>query len=199
MAGEEQAWRLVAEGDPDEVCARAAVDHTVERGYEVPVFGFPIFVEPQTRTFTPSGPETEFILNKLAYLSRLSILHYLLTAQRLPPTGRLMAPNEVRAGQFYSTGSHVLPLAPIAARFSTDPAGFLAQAARFGGRPCSFGDAAAELLPFPRVPMTLILWQEDEEFPARSSLLFDEVCEMQLPPDILWSTAMVATLLVLRG
>ncbi len=49
------------------------------------------------------------------------------------------------------------------------------------------------------VPLTLILWQEDDEFPARCSLLFDETCELQLPPDILWSVAMLCSLVMLRS
>ena len=33
---------------------------------------------------------------------------------------------------------------------------------------------------------------------ARSYLLFDEVCELQLPPDILWSVAMMSALVMLQ-
>jgi hypothetical protein len=199
VQGEEAAWERLSASDPADVCRRAAVTYSEGSGYQVPVFGFPIFVEPGASSFTPSGPETEFILAKLAYFSRLSLLHYLLTAQPLAPTGRLLKPTELRAGQFYQTGSHVLPVGPIASRFCTDSAGFLAQAARFHGEARPLGDAGVELLPFPRVPVTLILWEEDEEFEARCSLLFDEVCEVQLPPDILWSVAMMCALLMLRG
>jgi hypothetical protein len=48
------------------------------------------------------------------------------------------------------------------------------------------------------VPVTLILWLEDEEFPARSHLLFDETCEQHLPPDIVWSVAMLCALVMLK-
>ena len=199
MLGEEQAWQRLADSDPAEVCLRAAVGYSAEKGYDIPVFGFSIFADPTTRTLFPSGPETEFILTKTAYFSRLSVLHYLLGAQRLAPTGRLLKPTELKSGQIYLQGSHLLPLEPIAARFSRDPEGFLAQGARFGGQSRPGGDAAVELLPFPRVPITLILWLEDDEFPARTYLLFDEICEMQLPPDILWSVAMMCALVMLRG
>ena len=89
-------------------------------------------------------------------------------------------------------------MSSIAARFSSDPEGFLAQAAKFGGESRQYGDAAVELLPFPRTPVVLILWLEDEEFAARSYMLFDEVCEFQLPPDILWSVAMMSALAMLQ-
>ena len=49
------------------------------------------------------------------------------------------------------------------------------------------------------MPITLIFWQEDEEFPARSYLLFDETCEQHLPPDILWSVAMMCALVMLKS
>jgi hypothetical protein len=199
VLGEEQAWQRLADSDPADVCLRAAVEYSPEKGYNVPVFGSPIFADPATRTLSPSGPESEFVLTKTAYFSRLSVLHYLLGAQRLAPTGRLLKPMELKSGQIYLQGSHLLPLEPIAARFSTDPEGLLAQGARFGGQPRTGGDAAVELLPFPRVPITLILWQEDDEFPPRTYLLFDEICQMQLPPDILWSVAMMCALVMLRG
>lgn len=198
MQGEVHAWERLAACDPADVCARAAVEYSADRGYLVPVFGHPIAVDPGTSTMQGASPESEFVLTKTAYFSRLSILHYLLGAQKIAPTGRLLKPTELKSGQIYLQGSHLLPLEPIAARFGDDPAGFLDQAARFGGEPRTYGDAAAELLPFPRIPITLILWLEDEEYPARSYLLFDEICELQLPPDILWSVAMMCALAMLR-
>ena len=198
MLGEEQAWEELADCDPLDVCDRAAVTYSKERGYVVPVFGLPVVLDPAARTMTASSPESEFVLTKTAYFSRLSILFYLLRAQVLRPTGRLLRPSELKSGQIYLQGSHLLPLEPIAARFGSDPDAFLTQAARFGGQPLPHGDAAAELQPFPRIPIVIILWGEDDEFPARSYLLFDEVCELQLPPDILWSVAMMSALVMLQ-
>lgn len=198
MQGEAQAWERLAACDPADVCARAAVEFSTDEGYTVPVFGHPIVVDPGASTMQASSPESEFVLTRTAYFSKLSILHYLLGAQKIAATGRLLKPTELKSGQIYLHGSHLLPLEPIAARFADDPAGFLDQAARFGGEPRAYGDAAAELLPFPRIPITLILWLEDDEYAARTYLLFDEICELQLPPDILWSVAMMCALAMLR-
>ena len=198
MQGEQQAWEELSGCDPADVCARAAVEYSEERGYTVPVFGHPIVLDMKARTMTGSSPEATFQLTKAAYFSHLSILFYLLRAQKIAPTGRLLKPSELKSNQIYFTGSHLLPLEPIAARFSSDPEGFLAQAAKFGGESRQYGDAAVELLPFPRTPVVLILWLEDEEFAARSYMLFDEVCEFQLPPDILWSVAMMSALAMLQ-
>jgi hypothetical protein len=199
MQGEARAWELLAGCDPRVVTERAAVKWSSERGaYTLAVFGLPVVVDPVARTMTASGAEGEWILTKAAYFSRLSILHYLVGVRSVPPAGRLVKPAELKAGQFFQ-GSHELPLERIAARFRTDKEGFVRQAIGFGGELQSYGDAAAELRPLPRVPVTLILWEEDEEFPARCDLLFDASCEQQLPTDILWSVAMMCGLAMLSG
>ena len=135
MLGEEQAWEELARCDPAEVCERAAAAYSPDQGYVVPVFGLPVVLDMKARTMTASSPESEFVLTKTAYFSRLSILFYLLRAQKIAPTGRLLKPSELKSRQIYLQGSHLLPLEPIAARFSADPGAFLAQAARFGGSP----------------------------------------------------------------
>mgnify|MGYP000933954310 FL=1 len=93
MLGEAQAWELLAARDPQEVCERAAVGFSAEGGgYQVPVFGSSIAVDPVARAMTGSCEESELTLTKNAYFSRLSILHYLLGAQKIPVSGRLHAP-----------------------------------------------------------------------------------------------------------
>jgi len=54
-----------------------------------------------------------------------------------------------------------------------------------------------KLLPMPRVPVILILWLEDEEFPSRAELLLDSTCELQIPLDIIWSISMLSVLVML--
>ncbi len=185
--------------DPKDVVRRAAVTYSPDGGqYGVPMLGQEVIVDPVARTLVGSSQEAEFMLTKMAYFSRLSILHYLLNARDIEPTGRLVKPEELKSGLMYRQGSHLLPLDQTAARFARDPEGFFAQAAHFGGEPREYGDLAVELRPFPRVSMTLIVWQEDDEFPTRSYLLLDETCELQLPADILWSVAMLCMLVMLR-
>lgn len=199
MQGEEQAWQRLAACDPQDVCSRAVADYSAEEGgYVLRVLGLPVFVDLTARALSGSSPESEFILTKAAYFSRLSILHYLLGARDIAATGRLVGPADLKTAQIYMKGSHLLPLDRIAARFSSDPEGFLGQAAQYCGERREYGDVAVELRPFPRVPVVFVLWLEDDEFPARSYLLFDETCEEHLPPDILWSVAMFSSLAMLK-
>lgn len=199
MEGEERAWELLTASDPRDVCERAEADHSPGQGsYTLKAFGRPVVVTPATRTMSGSSAESELILTKSAYFSRLSILYYLIGAQRIPPAGRLVRPSDLKAGQIYLQGSHVLPLDKMAARFARDEEAFLRQAGRFGGEQRAYGDAGAELRPFPRLPVTLVFWLEDDEFPARGDLLFDSTCEQHVPADILWSIAMLCVIVMLQ-
>jgi hypothetical protein len=60
----------------------------------------------------------------------------------------------------------------------------------------SYGDAAVKLLPMPRIPVIFILWIGDDEFPPRADLLMDSTAPLHLPIDIIWSVAMLSTLVM---
>ena len=92
----------------------------------------------------------------------------------------------------FFAGAHVLPLLRIVRRYGNDAPGFLRKGFELGGEQLDFGDASLRLFPFPRVPVVLLLWTEDEEYPARADLLFDSTCSGHLPMDILWATAMMS-------
>jgi hypothetical protein len=56
-----------------------------------------------------------------------------------------------------------------------------------------YGDASIRIYPLPRVPITLVLWLEDEEFPAKVDLFFDSTVEFQLSrSDTIWASALMS-------
>jgi hypothetical protein len=61
----------------------------------------------------------------------------------------------------------------------------------------NYGDASLKLYPFPRLPVVIILWEEDDEFSPRVDILFDSTCEFHLALDILWSAAMESLLIMI--
>ena len=85
--GVDKARELLTVCDPLDVCERAEAEFAVsDRSYTLRVFGLPIVVDVGARAFRAEGPEAEFVLTKTSYFSRLSILQYLLCAQKIPPT-----------------------------------------------------------------------------------------------------------------
>jgi len=197
-AGENKAWELLATSDPAGVCARAGVDFDPSDGtYRVPSFGRDFTVNPARRLILGREPDGEVFLTHYALFFRLSVLWYLMKATSARPSGNLVTPASLPGGNIFVKGSHVLPLDALAAKYATLPEAFLAAGAALGGTPVAYANAAFVLFPFPKVPTTVLLWTGDDEFPARADLLFDSTAPQHLPPDILWSLALMSVMLLL--
>src|SRR4030065_151174 len=95
-----------------------------------------------------------------------------------------------KGGDLFLRGSHILPLGRVARRYGNDKEAFIKRGKELCAEAVNYGDVSIKLLPMPRIPVTVILWLKDEEFPPRADLLLDSTCELQLPLDIIWSIAM---------
>ena len=200
MQAEERAWEILAGLDPRSVAERTLSNLAgAGEAYAVPFFASPVTVDPRQRSITASSPDGDLILQKMAYFARLSVLHYLIGAQAIPLAGRLVRSSDLKVISTFFQGAHTLPLDALAAQYSGDTERFLKQGLRFGGSRQSYGDAAVQLFPLPRLPVTLILWHADDEFPARADLLFDATCEQHVPADILWSVAVVCVRIMMMS
>ena len=198
LTGEEQAWDIISQLEPQDVSRRAKVAYDSFRDlYMVPFFNTGISVSPKDRHIWGNSLAADSLLNKLHHYSSLSVLWYLIQAKDIPLSGELTNPAMMNGGLIFAKGTHVLPLDKMANKYGNDVQGFLRRGTEFGGERLDYGDACLRLLPFPKVPVVLLLWQNDEEFPARADLLFDATCSAHLPVDIIWSTAMMSLLIIL--
>ena len=197
-AGEEKAWEILARLGTSDVCKAASVtfdDRTA--AYAIRSYGMDFMVFLHERTIASGFPESAVLLGKLGEFFRLSLLWYLVSAKYIPCTGRLTRIEQIKGGEAFSRGSHVLPLGKLAGKYGNDREGFLRKGKALGGVVRQYGDASIELPAFPRVPVVITLWLADDEFPARADLLLDSSCDLQLPPDITWSIAMMSVLVML--
>ncbi|MCK4912042.1 MAG: DUF3786 domain-containing protein [Thermodesulfovibrionales bacterium] len=201
--GEAKSWEGLSAMDPDEVCRRAGVRYDASSAtYHVLSFGVEFLVIPEKKRIDCPSEEGCLFLKKLKDFFRLSVLWYLTSANHIDPTGRYLRPVDVKGGHRFSAGTHVLPLDRIAGRFGRDPDGFKATGEEYGADIVEgYGDAAIRLYPLPRVPVTLVLWLEDEEedFPPRVDLFFDSTIDFQISlSDIVWAVAIMSALVMLE-
>jgi len=198
LRGDQLAWSLVAEQERAVICKQADVRHDfVANRYSMQCLGQEILVDTANYTITSHTPLGQHILHGLGYYFDLAVLWYLGQAKNIPPSGRMIRPTSLRGGEIFQRGTHVLPLARIAARYGNDFQSFYNRGGELGGQQLGYGDASLRLFPFPRVPVTMILWQPDDEFPARADMFFDSTCERHLPTDVIWSTAITSVLAML--
>ncbi len=194
-SGEEKAWEVLLELEPEDVCKRAGVLYDRKGDYYIlKSFGFDFSILLSKREIKSLSERGEIFTERLSYFFIISALSYLIHAKDIPLTGKLIKPEGLKGGQFFFRGSHLLPLDKIAEKYRSNRDGFIKKGKEFNGRITDNGDASFEFLPMCRIPVTLILWIADEEFPARADLLFDSTCEIHLPLEILWSIAMMSIL-----
>lgn len=196
--GEDKAWEMLSMLKPADVCKAASVTYdAVSSNYHVTSFGMEFIVSARDKKISSTAPESDVLLGKLGYFFRLSVLWYLVKAKNIACTNRPVKLEHVKGGDIFTKGSHVLPLDSVANKYGKNREGFIERGRNLGGKIMTYGDASLRLAPLPRVPVTLTLWLEDEEFPARLDLLFDSTCDMQLSTDIIWSIAMISVLIML--
>jgi hypothetical protein len=120
------------------------------------------------------------------FAEELCILTYLINSQDLPVADKLRTAQALPGGQFFFRGPHEFSTEKLEEVFGQCPERLYEVTDEFGAKRCGFGDASIELYVLPRVPLTILIWQGDEEFGSRASILFDETAAAQLPLDALW-------------
>ena len=116
---------------------------------------------------------------------KIMMLHYLLQAKGTPPLGRLIAYKELPGGTNYFPTFFKRAIRPVLGEFASSPQ-LLADIARnLGGSKTDYGDSAVTINAFKRVPITIVLWQGDEELPPEGNILFDGgICDYLSMDDI---------------
>ncbi|PIU31869.1 MAG: hypothetical protein COT06_05830 [Syntrophobacteraceae bacterium CG07_land_8_20_14_0_80_61_8] len=115
--------------------------------------------------------------------NKVLICHYLLTADGAPPTGELITYRQVPDGHFYFDAFQRRARDPFLKGFGAQPELFRACAEKLGGVPVENGDLGMRFQVLPRVPIQIILWFGDDEFPPEASLLFDANVSGYLPAE----------------
>ncbi len=115
----------------------------------------------------------------------LCILAYLINSKDIPLSDKLTPGQKLVGGQFFFRGHHSLPTEKLTKAFGEDPKRLLNAAETLNASVCDFGDASLRVQILPRLPLTVMIWGGDEEFEARSSILFDETAASQMPLDAL--------------
>jgi hypothetical protein len=146
--------------------AAAATGAAWEQGrFTLPVFDRPYVVDPEHRLVQDPARLGE----RVDYNTALVLVTHLARALEVPPAGRLISPAELPGGRALVAGPHALPMEPITDLFGQDPKALVRRTQELGGDQCDGADLAVCLPGLPQVPLYLLLWLADEEFPAQAA------------------------------
>jgi hypothetical protein len=172
--------------DPVDVTARTGCEFDpATRRYRIRIWGHVYCVDLKDREVRPEGPGLK-TFHEYLYLF---ILYFLMRSKPLPPEGKWVSEKDIKGGAAFFRGPHTLPTDWISKRFENDIAAFRQACEKLGGLPLGFGDSSFSFQITPAVPVAVVYWQGDEEFPSETKLLFDRTIDRHLPLDIVFALA----------
>jgi hypothetical protein len=120
------------------------------------------------------------------------VLHYM-SAGEIPQTsGHWISYREIPGAAFYFGAFVKRAVDPLKKVFGQNLSGFCDAAVKLHATAIENGDAAFEFKVLPAVPLQLILWKADDEFPAEANILFDStIGQILSPEDVAWLAGMV--------
>jgi hypothetical protein len=171
----ELAYKLASEQlgkvDIKEQCRKSGAKHQTINSQQV------ITIEYLNQSYQVTLPDIQISLAgsraEVPIKDKILILHYLTQATGVPIADKPIAFPELPEGANYFPTFSKRSIEPLTKYFGKEPRRLMEAAEKLGGRKVDYGDVAVAINGFSRVPITLVLWQGDTEFPPRSNILFD--------------------------
>ncbi len=178
-------FRELSELDPLDVCRRAVClyDDT-NKFYTVPVWGRLCKIYPHQCKIEYDGGYGTFH----PYFDLFTV-YYLINAKEIEPANEWISEKDIPGGTTFFRGPHEIPTVLITDRYRDDIEGFKIKSEQLLGSPLHLADAAFTFKITPRIPVAVLYWVGDDEFPAESKILYDKTIIGQLASDILYALA----------
>lgn len=184
-------WIDLRSRSRNEVLCRPGVRATSEgRGYEVGFLNAWYHVDPVAERIRELSPLPG---RKLSEEFQILLIRYLVAKNGGPLEGATISEKDLPGGSTFFQGPHTLHVAPLLEKFGRDPEAFVAVCTNMGGVSVPLGDKGVRFFPFPLIPVTYVLWQEDEEFPASMTVLFDRSIGRWFELDMIFTLVLVVT------
>ena len=128
--------------------------------------GYRICLPEVSVAFADSAEEVEL-------RDKILIMHYITQAKGTALANSKIAFKELKEGANYYPTYFQRAVKPLVDHFGKTPEKLVELAQEIGGYKTDLGDTAVTIPAFSRVPITLVLWSGDEEFPSEANILFD--------------------------
>jgi len=138
--------------------------------------------------FSFEDPEGEVPIQQ-----QILLLHYMGMAETAGIAHEWISYQEVPDGRFYLDAFVRRAKNPLIQTFGNEPELLVKLATEtYGARPLDHGDFSVVIQALPLVPVALILWKGDEEFPPDGNILFDRsISKIFSAEDIAWLAGMI--------
>lgn len=120
---------------------------------------------------------------EVSLIERILLLHYFVHALGQPLANKQISYKELPGGDIYIEPFTNRCIRPIIKLFGNNIEGFKKASELLNGIKEKYGDASYSFEVLPRITITIVIWREDEEFPANANILFDATAADYLPTE----------------
>ncbi len=180
------SYRELAEQNPEDVCRRALCRYNDgDQSYSLSVWGDEYAIYPHEFKIDRLGNRFQ---SPHEYLY-VFIINYLLKSKETEPNKEWISEKDIPGGPTFFRGPHEIPTYLISSRYSGDIENFRKRCEQLNGDPINFADSAYVFEITPRIPVAVLFWDGDDEFPAESKILYDSSVTEHLALDIIFALA----------
>lgn len=154
--------------NPQEIAKKADVKYDDKKNiFTVPFLGRDYYVAyPDGDIFLDEAVEVPLVI-------RVCLLHYLTQVSEANVTGKYISFKELPSGSIYVGPFYNRSIRPLISAFGSKPQLMVAAGLNLGGRETELGDYAVTIKVFPKIPLTFVIWEGDDEFEPSGNILYD--------------------------
>jgi hypothetical protein len=193
IAARKIAIKLLSNETFDVILGRSGFEPANEGSFRIPFLN---------RVYQVGYPDFEFedlsgTAQEIPIQEQILILHYMSAASPRRLSGNWVSYREIPGAAFYFSAFVKRAIDPLKRVFGPNIPALSEAARQLNGTSIEPGDAGFEFNVLPNVPLQLILYEGDDEFPAEANILFDQTVGVILSPeDIAWLAGMLVYRLI---
>ncbi len=119
----------------------------------------------------------------------LFAIYYLLRVKDIPLSEEWISEKDLPGGATFFRGPHLIPTELISGQFGNDLHAFNIWCEKLGGIQIDLADSAFRFQITPDIPVVVLYWKGDEDFPAKAKMLYNRTINEQLPLNVIWALA----------
>jgi len=179
-------FKELSEQNPEDVCRRALCRYDdVKKCYILSVWGDEYAICPYEFKIDRISKNFQ---NPHEYLY-VFIINYFLKAKEVVLSQEWISEKDIPGGSTFFRGPHEIPTHLISSRYRGNIKKFRKICDQLGGISLNMADAAYVFKITPRIPVAVLYWDGDDEFPPESKILFDASITEHLALDITFALA----------
>ncbi len=171
---------------PETLCRKGRCSYSAAKHqYSIEIWGDQFVIDPSNERIghaaANNSPPHEYL--------DLFAIYYLLRVKDIPLQKEWVSEKDLPGGPTFFRGPHLIPTDLISKQFNNDLQKFRIRCTQLGGKPIDMADAAYRFSITDDIPMAILYWTGDEDFPPEAKILYDRSIAEQLSLDIVWTLA----------